>query len=151
MVCFRLRYIKLHRPTWVIGAPPCGPFSILNRGMNYPKMQEADVKAKMAYGRRHRHFMISLYQLQLSEGRHFLHQHPASNQASPLRSLSLCAGILASQIPGLLPLDFRHTMESSSSVHAIWACQRQQGSRARWAIAQPSQILHAIRQPIAAC
>ena len=71
-------YIIEHKPKWVIGAPPCGPFSILNVGMNYPKMKPEDVEAKLRYGRRHLHFMISLYQVQLAAGRHFLHEQPSS-------------------------------------------------------------------------
>ena len=72
-------------PTWLIGSPPCTPFSRLNTNMNFPKMPKHVVEAKLAEGRRRLRFVISLYQLQLQAGRHFLHEHPAgaSSWADP--------------------------------------------------------------------
>ena len=34
------------------------------------------VKNKIAQGTRHLHFIIGRYQIQLDNGRHFLHEHP---------------------------------------------------------------------------
>ena len=58
------------------GRPPCTAFSRLNTNWNFPKMPPELVKAKLAEGRRHLHFVVGLYHLQLSQGRHFLHEHP---------------------------------------------------------------------------
>ena len=70
-----VKYIRENRPTWVIGSPPCTAFSML-QGLNFKKMAPERVKAILNEGRRHLHFVISLYKLQLDEGRHFLHEHP---------------------------------------------------------------------------
>jgi acyl dehydratase len=35
-------------------------------------------KAKLRYGRRHLHLLLSLYQIRVSAGRHVLHEHPNS-------------------------------------------------------------------------
>ena len=69
------------RPTWLIGSPPCTSFSKLNTNMNFPKMDPAVVAEKVAQGRRHLRFVLSLYKLQLDGGRHFLHEHPAGAQS----------------------------------------------------------------------
>ena len=65
------------KPTWLIGSPPCTAFSQLNLNLNFPRMKKADVEARVAEGRRHLRFVISLYQLQLEQGRHYLHEHPS--------------------------------------------------------------------------
>ena len=71
--------IKTTKPTWIIGSPPCTPFCIWNVAMNYPKSKDPDaVRRAIREGRRHLNFMISLYQMQVDNGRHFLHEHPAS-------------------------------------------------------------------------
>ena len=46
--------------------------------MNYPKMDAAKVKQLKREGHRHLQFCVSLYRRQLTLGRHFLHEHPAS-------------------------------------------------------------------------
>ena len=71
-------YVREHKPTWLIGSPPCTAFSILNFGMNYPKMDPEVVRAKIKEGRMHLRFMLHLYKIQLDGGRHFLHEHPAT-------------------------------------------------------------------------
>ena len=73
-----LRIVKERKPMWLIGSPPCTAFSLLNEGLNYKKMDPVRVAAMRKEGRKHLHFMISLYRIQLEEGRHFLHEHPAS-------------------------------------------------------------------------
>ena len=53
--------------------------------LELPKMKPEDVHAKLEEGRRHLHFIIGLYRLQVDQGRHFLHEHPesASSWADP--------------------------------------------------------------------
>ena len=46
--------------------------------LELPKMKPEDVHAKLEEGRRHLHFIIGLYRLQVDQGRHFLHEHPQS-------------------------------------------------------------------------
>ena len=70
-----LRYVKEKKPTWIVGCPPCTAFSQL-QGLNYHKMDPARVAKIMKEARAHLHFVISLYHIQLAEGRHFLHEHP---------------------------------------------------------------------------
>ena len=70
-----VNYIKEKRPTWIVGSPPCTAFSRL-QGLNFRKMPPERVKAILREGRRHLHFVISLYKLQLDACRHFLHEHP---------------------------------------------------------------------------
>ena len=72
------KIIKRKKPTWVIGAPPCTPFSIWNHGINHKKMAAEDVKKSLEEGRLHLKFACSLYRYQVSQGRYFLHEHPAS-------------------------------------------------------------------------
>ena len=44
--------------------------------INYAKGPEHRVEEALAEGRMHLHFVLSLYALQLKEGRHSLHEHP---------------------------------------------------------------------------
>ena len=39
-------------------------------------MDQGTVKNNIAQGTGHLHFIIGLYQIQLDNGRHFLHEHP---------------------------------------------------------------------------
>jgi hypothetical protein len=55
-------------PEWILGAPPCTPFSIWNYAMNYPKMDPAKVQALIDDGRVHLNFMCSLYRRQMAKG-----------------------------------------------------------------------------------
>ena len=71
-----VNYVKTHRPTWIVGSPPCTAFSQL-QAINYAKMDPEKVAARIREGKKHLHFVISLYKLQLDNKRHFLHEHPA--------------------------------------------------------------------------
>ena len=70
--------IDSKQPKWLIGSPPCTAFSIWNRNLNYKHMDKDKVRGLIAEGRKHLAFVISLYRKQLLQGRHFLHEHPAS-------------------------------------------------------------------------
>ncbi|MCP2504710.1 MAG: hypothetical protein NLN65_05400, partial [Candidatus Poseidoniaceae archaeon] len=67
-----LRFVKEKKPIWIIGSPPCTAFSRL-QGLNFPKMDPARVAQIMKEARAHLHFVISLYHIQIADGRHFLH------------------------------------------------------------------------------
>ena len=91
-----LKLIKKHKPLWIIGAPPCVTFCALNIGLNYPKMDPADVKQRKAEGLAHLRFACKLYRFQISQGRHFLHEHPAgaaSWQEECIQSLMKRSGV----------------------------------------------------------
>ena len=68
--------IKAEEPDWVIGSPPCTPFSVLNDRWNYPKMCPLEVDRRKAEGRVHLAFCAEIYLDQLRRGAHFLHEHP---------------------------------------------------------------------------
>ena len=70
-----LNYVKERKPTWIVGSPPCTAFSRL-QGLNFPRMDPDRVARTMKEAKAHLHFVISLYHIQLAEGRHFLHEHP---------------------------------------------------------------------------
>ena len=64
--------------------------------MNYPKMDEADVKKRILEGRKHLAFCISIYREQIRRGRHFLHEHPQTAVSWQETSV-----VRMSQIPGV--------------------------------------------------
>ena len=64
-------------PTWLIGSPPCTPFSTL-MALNYKHWTDEKVKEVLDAGRKHLRFVIALYRVQLAGNRHFLHEHPQS-------------------------------------------------------------------------
>lgn len=70
--------VETKKPMWLIGSPPCTSFTRLNWSWNYPRMQPEDVQRRVEEGRRHLHFIIGLYHLQVQQRRHFLHEHPES-------------------------------------------------------------------------
>ena len=65
------RLVETQKPTWLVGYPPCTAFTRLNVQWNYHKMDPRRVEQMIDEGRRHLHFMISLYRIQLNAGRHF--------------------------------------------------------------------------------
>ena len=64
------------KPLVFIGSPMCIEYSAINR-LNHCKTTKEEVNGRMAYGRRHLEFCIKLYEIQLHNGRYFLHEHPA--------------------------------------------------------------------------
>ena len=69
--------ISTENPDWVIGSPPCTPFSQWNIGINHRKMPKSKVDAAITEGRTHLAFMASVYRRQIINGKHFLHEHLA--------------------------------------------------------------------------
>ena len=70
-----LEFVKEKKPSWIIGSPPCTAFSQL-QGLNFCKMDPSKVAQIIKEAKKHLHFVISLYHLQLSANRHFIHEHP---------------------------------------------------------------------------
>ena len=70
--------VETEKPTWIIGSPPCTFYSAWNQGINLRKMHPERVEKLRQEAVKHLHFVAGLYRLQLSEGRHFLHEHPAT-------------------------------------------------------------------------
>ena len=70
--------IKEEKPFIVIGIPPCTSFCILNRRLNYRRMSPERVQQAIREGNVLLKLALEIYELQLSEGRRFLHEHPAS-------------------------------------------------------------------------
>ena len=64
--------IEDQKPFFVIGSPPCTPFSSL-RFLNKHKKS---YKRKLAEGRALLRFATEIYEVQVANGRHFLHEHP---------------------------------------------------------------------------
>jgi hypothetical protein len=60
------------KPFFVIGSPPCTPFSSL-RFFNKDKKS---YKKKLAEGMTLLRFAAEIYEVQRANGRHFLHEHP---------------------------------------------------------------------------
>ena len=71
------RYIKEHKPRFVIGSPMCTAYSVL-QNLNRGRSEEQDkaLKQKRTEADRHMQFMMKVYELQMAEGRYFLHEHP---------------------------------------------------------------------------
>ena len=65
-------------PDWIVGAPPCTPFSIWNHGINFKKMDPTKVEGMIREGVQHLKFVCSLYRKQIRRGKYFLHEHPAT-------------------------------------------------------------------------
>ena len=72
------KIIQRKKPTWILVAPPCMPFSIWNHGINHKRMAAEDVEKSLEEGRLHLQFACSLYRYRVSQGRYLLHEHPAS-------------------------------------------------------------------------
>ena len=69
---------KEEKPRWIIGSPPCTPWTIWNFGLNDKKMDPAVVANMLLEGRMHLRFCAKLCRRQSRGNRHFLHEHPAS-------------------------------------------------------------------------
>ena len=72
------RMIQEEKPYLVIGSPPCTSFCAFNRKWNYRRMDPERVRQAIHEGNVLFKFALEIYELQMSEGRHFLHEHPAS-------------------------------------------------------------------------
>jgi hypothetical protein len=69
--------IREERPFLVVGSPPCTMFSRLQLNLNAKKMGKAKWEARRREAEVLLMFAVAVYRLQVREGRHFLHEHPA--------------------------------------------------------------------------
>ena len=60
----------------VVGSPPCRDLPQWNVHMNHPKMDPEEVKRRRWEAETHLAFCAEIYEMQVREGRHFLHEHP---------------------------------------------------------------------------
>ena len=88
--------VKRDQPDWIIGSPPCTAFSVLNIGMNFPRMDPGEVERRVTEGLVHLKFVCQLYRHQRKHGRWFLHEHPSnalSWKAKPIRRMLKLMGV----------------------------------------------------------
>ena len=69
------RLIQEEKPYIAIGSPPCTSFCGFNRRLNYRNMDPEQVRRAIHEGNVLLKFALEIYELQLAEGRHFLHEH----------------------------------------------------------------------------
>ena len=67
-------------PYCIVGSPPCTPFSQI-QGLNKKKRDKAVIRREWEEGRRHIRFCLELYRMQVSAGRHYVHEHPKGSAA----------------------------------------------------------------------
>ena len=72
------RRIGEGRPSLVIGSLPCTAYCKFNQGIDYKRMKPDEVRKRCAEADVHWQFAMAMYELQLSEGRHFRYENPAS-------------------------------------------------------------------------
>ena len=75
-----LRLVRDTKPYFVIGSPPCTPFSPLqeiSRAKRDPKVMAEEYRKGLELIR----FCIKVYSLQLEGKRHFIHEHPSASTA----------------------------------------------------------------------
>ena len=89
--------LRSRKPWILVGSPPCTDFSQI-QVCNRPRWTEWENERRMMAARVHLEFCIHLYQIQLEEGRLFLHEHPAratSWKEAPMMKLMSKPGVLA--------------------------------------------------------
>ena len=67
--------VEQERPYMLIGSPPCSPFSKL-QAISRHKRRPEDYERMVVEGLVHHRFVFELYEIQRSQGRHFLHETP---------------------------------------------------------------------------
>ena len=80
----------------VIGGPPCSEFANFNVNINFPRMNQMEVRRRRARAKILLSFAAEIYELQRAAGRHFLHEHPetADSWKEPcMRRLMARAGV----------------------------------------------------------
>ena len=70
------RRVTQEKPTILIGSPMCTAFCHL-QNINFKRMDPERVRKILTRARLHLAFCCELYRIQVAEGRHFIHEHPA--------------------------------------------------------------------------
>ena len=68
--------VRREQPMFLVGSPMCTAFSTWQR-MNNKTMNLVTVAAELQRAVMHIEFCVTLYREQLTDGRYFLHEHPA--------------------------------------------------------------------------
>ncbi len=69
--------LRAEEPYLVVGSPPCTMFSRLNVNLNSTKISKETWEKRLREATVLLTFAATVYALQVSAGRHFLHEHPA--------------------------------------------------------------------------
>ena len=94
-----VEYIKMNKPFWVVGSPPCKLFSViqrLNKRVHGREWTERFLERKKE-AVTHLEFCVAIYRLQAVSGRYIVHEHP--NSASSWNEESIAKMI---KIPGVI-------------------------------------------------
>lgn len=73
-----LRLLESDNPGWAIGSTPCTALSLLNVGLNYPKIDRKEVKRRIKEGSVHFKIVCQVYRRQIRHGKFCLHEHPST-------------------------------------------------------------------------
>ena len=68
--------VSSDEPWLVIGCPPCVDYSFFNVTLNHKKMDPKELKRRLVEREVFLRFAVEIYVMQISAGRHFLHEHP---------------------------------------------------------------------------
>ena len=93
--------LKDERPLFLVGSPPCGPFSPLQNLSKHKRTAEEN-EAILAEGRKHLEVAVDSYLEQHRNGRYFLHEHPkpsASWEEECMKKLQALPGVSTVQAP----------------------------------------------------
>ena len=85
-----LRLLREQKPRWVVAAPPCTAFSVLNVNLNYGRMPAEEVKRKVEEGLVHLRFVAKVYAHHIRHGNYVLHEHPRGSHSwktAPIQQL----------------------------------------------------------------
>ena len=69
--------LRKDKPLLVIGSPMCTDWSSM-MCLNWPKMKEEEIAARMKAARMHLKFCTQVYRYQADSSRHVLHEHPSA-------------------------------------------------------------------------
>ena len=95
------RLLKKEKPLFLVGSPPCGPFSPLQNLSKYKRTDEENQQI-LEEGRMHLKVAVDCYLEQHNHGRFFLHEHPkpsASWQEPEIERLASLPGVYKVESP----------------------------------------------------
>jgi hypothetical protein len=83
--------LEAEQPEFVVGSPPCGPFSQL---WSLTGEWSEEMKRRHVEALEHIRFCFSVYKWQHLRGKYFLHEHPLG---CPLMETEVCRGIVSNR------------------------------------------------------
>ena len=105
--------VRMLKPKWVIGPPPCTPWCVWNWHLNYTKLPAETVTQVVAEGRLHLNFTIEIYKIQLECRRFVLHEHPST--AASWNEDSMAKLVSDPRIHSITPTASHHTNVNMAS------------------------------------